>query len=98
MSSSLSRRDFLKLSALSLAAAAVPRLRPLHVESILGRITYQSVSVYDAPRLDANQIAYRFRDELLDLEYPLTPLRGPAYNPRWYRRLRAQRLHSARGL
>jgi lipoprotein-anchoring transpeptidase ErfK/SrfK len=92
--SSLSRREFLQLSALSLGAAATPRLRPLLAESSLGRVTYQSVSVYDAPLLDGNQIAYRFRDELLDLEYALTPLRGPAYNPRWYR-IDAGYVHSA---
>lgn len=94
MSSSLSRREFLKLGALSLGAAATPRLRPLLAESSLGRVTYQSISVFDAPRLAANQIAYRFRDELLDLEYALTPLRGPAYNPRWYR-IDAGYVHSA---
>lgn len=51
----------------------------------IGRVAYESVSVFDAPRLDANTLSYRFRDELLNIFHSITPLAGPAYNPLWYR-------------
>ncbi|MEX1248140.1 MAG: L,D-transpeptidase [Anaerolineales bacterium] len=83
-----SRREFLKFSSLSLAALALRRVPRAFAAAgnLLGRVSYDSVSVLDAPRLDANRIARdRFRDDVLDLLYSLTPLTGPAYNPLWYR-------------
>lgn len=85
---SLSRREFLKLGSLALGALAA---RPFLVDkgqesgNQLGRVAYESVSVFDAPRLNASTVGYRFRDELLDIQYSLSPLAGPAYNPLWYR-------------
>lgn len=83
-----SRREFLRLAALSAATlAARPLLSASQQQSgLLGRVSYDSVSVFDAPRLDASPLnVYKFRDTLLDLQYSLTPLTGPAYNPKWYR-------------
>jgi len=51
----------------------------------IGRVAYASVSVFDAPKLDAHTVGYRFRDQLLNLYRKITPLAGPAYNPLWYR-------------
>lgn len=85
MGDPLSRRGFLKLGVLSLGAlAAGPRL-PVARNGLIGRVAYESISVFDNPLLDANTLGYRFRDELLNIYYPVTPLTGPAYNPRWYR-------------
>ena len=94
MSHSLSRREFLKLGALALGAAALPPLRASQrATGLIGRVAYESVSVYDAPLLSANQVAFRFRDTLLSIRYPLTPFAGPAYNPLWYR-INAGYVHS----
>jgi lipoprotein-anchoring transpeptidase ErfK/SrfK len=85
---SFSRREFLKLSSLSLMALALRRLPTLGARSnaSLGRVSYESVSVFDAPRLNANRILPdHFRDELLNLLKSINPLSGPAYNPLWYR-------------
>ncbi len=68
-----------------MAASRLPASITPAAEGLIGRVAYESVSVFDAPRLDAATAGYRFRDELLNLFYPLTPLSGPAYNPHWYR-------------
>lgn len=75
------------MSATSLAALAAGPLAisPTFTSGLIGRVAYESVSVFDTPRLDANTLDYRFRDRLLNIYYPLTPLTGPAYNPLWYR-------------
>ncbi|MDH5508256.1 MAG: L,D-transpeptidase [Anaerolineae bacterium] len=90
MNGELSRREFLKFSGLVLSSlAAGPRNfqdRPDERDfGPFGRVAYQSISVLDAPRLDAKTVAYRFRDELLNIYKEVTPPSGPAYNPRWYR-------------
>jgi lipoprotein-anchoring transpeptidase ErfK/SrfK len=87
VSSSISRREFLKLGALALGGLGVRSLAPLSQPSpgFVGRVAYESVSVFDLPRLNATTLGYKFRDELLNVEYPVTPLSGPAYNPLWYR-------------
>jgi lipoprotein-anchoring transpeptidase ErfK/SrfK len=88
MSSAISRREFLNLGAVAFGGAALrpanrdPSSEPL---GLIGRVAYESVSVFDSPRLNAATLAYHFRDELLNIFYPLTPLAGPAYNPLWYR-------------
>lgn len=86
MQRKISRRDFLKLSGLALGGLALrPRLtQDVPTEKMLGRVTYPSVSVFDAPRLHAKTVGYRFRDELLGIQKIITPLTGPAYNPTWY--------------
>jgi lipoprotein-anchoring transpeptidase ErfK/SrfK len=87
MSSSFSRREFLKLGALALGSMALRPALPLSKQAAtsMGRVAYESVSVFDSPRLNAGTLGYKFRDSLLDIEYPLAPLSGPAYNPLWYR-------------
>jgi len=83
----ISRREFLKLSSLSALAFAAGRLPSLAQDKtgLIGRVAYDSVSVFDLPRLNATTLGYRFRDELLNVSYSLSPLSGPAYNPLWYR-------------
>ncbi len=86
----LSRREFLKLAGFSsfalLAANRLPRTSSENPGALIGRVAYDSVSIFDTPLISgANTLGYKFRDELLDIEYSLTPFRGPAYNPLWYR-------------
>lgn len=88
MAPSLSRRDFLKLGTASLAALAARPLAssiPGSTNGLIGRVAYESVSVFDAPLLDANTLGFRFRDQLINILHPLRPLTGPAYNSLWYR-------------
>jgi lipoprotein-anchoring transpeptidase ErfK/SrfK len=82
-----SRREFLKLSSLSALAVGGSHLARLSAQAsgLIGRVSYDSVSVFDVPRLNATTLGYRFRDELLNVSYSLSPLTGPAYNPLWYR-------------
>lgn len=88
MTTSLSRRGFLKLGALALGGMA---LRPINPEredpnvGLLGRVTIASVSIYKEPSMDGQIVAQRFRDELVPIYAELTPPEGPAYNPLWYR-------------
>ncbi len=89
MSRALSRRDFLKISGLALGSLAFSNDFPPgqweYEPGLLGRVAYPSVSVFDAPVLDAQTVGYRFRDELLHIYTVVRPLSGPAYNPVWYR-------------
>ncbi|MEX2162042.1 MAG: L,D-transpeptidase [Anaerolineales bacterium] len=83
----LSRREFLKLSSLALAGLAARRF-PMSLvgsASSLGRVSYDSVSVFASPKLNLEPIGFHFRDELLDIAYSLNPLTGPAYNPLWHK-------------
>jgi lipoprotein-anchoring transpeptidase ErfK/SrfK len=88
MQQSMSRREFLKLGALSSFGLAFSPLSEIKGKTQLGqigRVAYDSISVFDAPHLQASTLGFKFRDQLLNIFYPLTPLKGPAYNPLWYR-------------
>ncbi len=97
-----SRRDFLKLSALSLGALA---FRPFYGvgESIsqemdseqIARVAINSISVYKHPD-DTSQILYtRYRDELINIYEEIVSDKGPKWNPVWYKVWRGY-VHSAR--
>lgn len=90
MGSVLTRREFLKLAGLASFSGFAGKLFPsdwLQLNSsLVGRVAYDSVSIFDIPLISgANTLGYKFRDELIDIEYSLTPFQGPAYNPLWYR-------------
>lgn len=88
MAQSFSRREFLKLGSLALGVASLPASsKPLvAIGGLIGRVSYETVSVFNEPLLNADAtVAYRQRDELLNIYYSLSPLAGPAYNPLWYR-------------
>ncbi len=87
MSGKMSRREFLKLSGLG-AAALIGDFPPGQYQDEplrMGRVAYDSVSVFDAPKLNAATVGYRFRDDLMNIYQRITPVEGPAYNPLWYR-------------
>lgn len=93
----LSRRDFLKLGALTLGSLAFSRL-PLGRRSTwkgsfdknwfedgeLVRVASSSVSVYEKPSDASRIIATWPRDSLLHV-YETVIAKTPAYNPVWYR-------------
>lgn len=88
--SRLSRRDFLKLGALvtgSLASTPFPPPQESYAYSSdqIGRIGTKSISVFKTPNVDSTQVGYRFRDELVNIYYPVSPASGPSWNPLWYR-------------
>lgn len=68
-----------------MAALTLPKNAALLQGGLVGRVAYESVGVFDAPKFNAAHLSDAFRDALLPIEYQLTPLTGPAYNPRWYK-------------
>ncbi len=91
MENRLSRKGFLKLSALavsSLAANPFPAAQDEHAypEGVIGRITKDTVSVFKEPTWPKGEtVGYLRRDTLKTLYYSLKPKDGPPYNPIWYR-------------
>lgn len=91
MSSEISRRDFLKLSALTLGNLAFsPNPYPRDERDIpdlpVARIAVdRQTAIYQEPREHSWVVRWTRQDELLNVFYTLTPPEGPAYNPFWYR-------------
>ncbi len=88
MTSKITRRDFLKLGALSLAGLA---FRPtynfgelLDGEN-LARVTIESVSVYSQPDEDSTIKFQRYRDEIFHIYSEVISDKKPTYNPLWYK-------------
>ncbi len=87
MSRAITRRDFIKLSALTLGALA---LRPLPPEDQiqtlgLGRVGADAVYIYREPSMHSERLGFKRRDELFNLLAEIITPDDPAYNPRWYR-------------
>lgn len=100
MKEKLTRRDFIKLSALALGSLA---FRPFFHKNdfttyndslAVARIGTRSISIYSQPS-DKSEIVYtRYRDDLLNLYYQVVSEDGPSWNPLWYRVWRGY-IHSA---
>jgi len=88
MRTKISRRDFLKIAGLSMAALA---FRPYyeHGEAVddgaLARVAVYSVSVHKQPSDDSQIVHQRYRDELLHVYEEVVSPDGPCWNPVWYR-------------
>ncbi|MDH5506377.1 MAG: L,D-transpeptidase [Anaerolineae bacterium] len=90
MKKSINRREFLKLSSLTLGALA---LRPLSGATgtergkAIGmvRVAHPEVEVFTEPAYNSPVAALRKRDQLLYVYEKLVSPDGPAFNPRWYR-------------
>ncbi|HSG43607.1 MAG TPA: L,D-transpeptidase family protein [Anaerolineales bacterium] len=83
----LSRRDFLKLSASTMASLAFsPSLPGLgsFVDAEQVRVATNSISVYSEPDDQSLIVRQHFRDDLLHI-YKEIDAGAPAYNPIWYR-------------
>jgi hypothetical protein len=97
MSQSISRREFLKLSSLSLGSLA---FRPLFGRGEdpdsgdIARVAIGSVSVYSKPSDKSKIIYQRYRDELINIYEEIISEDGPGYNPVWYKVFRGY-VHSA---
>lgn len=91
MPSPISRRDFLKLSALALGGLAFnPFPEPQDEYEIasrsIGRVTVdRRAAIYEESHEHSGVVRWTRQDELLNIYYQLTPPEGPPYNPIWYR-------------
>jgi hypothetical protein len=87
----ISRKSFIKLSALALSSLAANPFPPSPDDSFrpsgtIGRITKNTVSVFKEPTWPQGvTVGYLRRDTLENLYYSLTPKDGPPYNPVWHR-------------
>jgi lipoprotein-anchoring transpeptidase ErfK/SrfK len=88
------RRSFIKLGALSLAALAfrnfIPGSRltsPAESASpgMTGRVTRRTVEVFAQPDAGSQVVRKIQRDQLVNLLEQVVSPQGPSHNPRWYR-------------
>lgn len=87
MSSSFSRRDFLKFGGLSLAGLAFTPLITKSSgfdDSEVVRVATTSVSVYSTPSDKSNITGTWYKDDLVHV-YEQVKADEPTYNPYWYR-------------
>jgi hypothetical protein len=84
---SLTRREFLKLSALSTCSLALLPPVPAEERDLLGlgRVTVSWIYLYHEPSFDAKRLDRLERDTLVTLLARETPDDSPAHNPLWYR-------------
>jgi lipoprotein-anchoring transpeptidase ErfK/SrfK len=84
---SCTRRDFIKLSSISLASAYIPLPKTSSKEKPLaiGRVTAALVYIYQEPSFTSERLGKLSRDHLLNLLEEINFTSGPSYNPRWYR-------------
>jgi hypothetical protein len=89
MSDSISRRNFMKLSLLTLGSLAARPFRedPPEEEYPIGegRVAAHLVYVYEQPSFSSRRTAKIFRDELIHLFDEIKSSNGPKSNPLWYR-------------
>jgi hypothetical protein len=88
MKPTFSRRDFLKLGAVSLAALA---FRPVYNygelldDENLARVAISSISVYSKPDEESTIKFQRYRDEVLHIYEEVISDKKPFFNPLWYK-------------
>jgi lipoprotein-anchoring transpeptidase ErfK/SrfK len=88
---SFTRRNFLKLSAASMAAWfpvwSGADLPPDELEPPVGvgRVTVPHIRLYREPSYRSEGVGWRRRDQIFPLHQEITSPAGPAHNPRWYR-------------
>jgi hypothetical protein len=86
-----SRRNFLKLSAATLAAMTTQGFRPFfnleheQKSNLIARIARDSASVYSQPNDESRILYQRYRDEIVNVYSEVVSEAGPGYNPLWYR-------------
>jgi len=91
MTKTLNRRDFLKLSAISLGGLAFRPLRtalPPEDNSNpvgIGRVTINEIGVFNEPDLESERLWTRKRNELVSIFEAVTLPDNPKHYRRWYR-------------
>ncbi len=83
----ITRRDFLKLSTLSLGTMAFSPAKGkfgFFDDRMLVRVAIESVSVHKEPDDESRIVGQWYRDDLLTV-YETVTVKEPAYNPVWYR-------------
>jgi lipoprotein-anchoring transpeptidase ErfK/SrfK len=90
--SSLSRREFLKISALGAGAFLLdpppwnePQGEVPTNTLARARVTTQAIYRYREPSFRSERLGMLKRDELIQIKEEITSSKGPAYNPLWYR-------------
>ncbi|KPK94409.1 MAG: hypothetical protein AMJ88_04630 [Anaerolineae bacterium SM23_ 63] len=83
----LTRRDFLRFSALSACSLAILPPEPAEERDLLGlgRVTVSWIYLYAEPSYNAKRLNRLERDAIITLLGRETPDDGPPYNPLWYR-------------
>ena len=90
MKNPLSRREFLKVSGLSLGALTFPFIpwppgdepRPLNAR---GRVTTHFIYIYSEPNFKSQRTGTLQRDQIVRILEEIEAPSGPPHNPRWYR-------------
>jgi L,D-transpeptidase catalytic domain len=91
MTNSLTRREFLKIKALTAGVIFLNPVRSLlpeedQVEPLgIGRVTVDAIGVYAEPSFKSERLDWRHRDELLNIIDSFVSSEGPRWNPKWYR-------------
>ena len=87
--STLSRRDFLKSMGVGFAGLTLTssqsQLSNYLFSPDLGRVTRESLSVYEQPNDTSSILFQRYRDDIVHIYEEVTSPDGPGYNPVWYR-------------
>ena len=84
ISSSIGRRDFLKLAALAGAGIAMRPPPPDIHPAELGRVTVTWIGLYSEPSFRSKRLTQLTRDELIPILARELSDDGPAHNPTWY--------------
>jgi hypothetical protein len=94
MSKFITRRDFLKLGAVSLGALGAiaagtpfpwPKDGAEYPTGLVGRVAVHSISVFSEPDAESETVGYRFFNDLLNIYYEVESDKKPKSNPLWYR-------------
>jgi lipoprotein-anchoring transpeptidase ErfK/SrfK len=89
MSKSISRQDFLRLSGLALGSLAFSypfSQDPDEDYGDIARVTIHEIDVRAEPRDGAEIVGKRYRDQIINIYYPIEPPDAPKfYNKLWYR-------------
>jgi lipoprotein-anchoring transpeptidase ErfK/SrfK len=87
MDKKISRREFVKLLGMgSLGLAINPqRFAQNFPITEFGRVTAESISVYEKPSDKSGIVSQRYRDSIINIYREVDSEFGPAYNPIWFR-------------